>query len=164
MRTVHWLFVVSVMLFISGIVFVVAAARPTMRAPVPAASETPAVTPVATVKQIMRGIVAPAATVVFDSVSTIVSASGVEENQPRTDEEWATVASSAAALVESGNLLVMGDRAIDRGEWVKMSRALIDAGNAALKAAESKSPQGILDTGEAINTSCDNCHERYWRQ
>ena len=164
MRTIHWLFVVSVMLFISGIAFVVAAARPAMRQPVPAAVDTPAVTPVASVKHIMRGIVAPAATVVYDSVSTIVDASGVQENQPRTDEEWANVASSAAALVESGNLLVMGDRAIDRGDWVKMSRALMDAGNAALKAAESKSAQGILDAGETINTSCDNCHERYWRQ
>ena len=164
MRTIHWLFVVSVLLFISGIAFVVAAARPTMRQPVPAAVDAPAVTPVATVKHIMRGIVAPSATVVFDSVSTIVDAAGIQENQPRTDEEWAIVASSAAALVESGNLLVMGDRAIDRGDWVKMSRALMDAASAALKAAESKSAQGILDAGETINASCDNCHERYWRQ
>ncbi len=163
MRTVHWLFVVSVLLFISGIAFLVAGAR-TPAQQIPVAVETAAITPVASVKQIMRGIVAPAATVVFDSVSTIISASGIQETQPRTDEEWAYVASSAAALVESGNLLVMGDRAVDRGDWIKMSRALMDAGTAALKAAEAKSPEGILAAGETINTSCDTCHERYWRQ
>jgi hypothetical protein len=163
MRTIHWLFVVSVMLFISGIVFVVAAARSTAQ-PVVAAAEMPAITPVASVKHIMRAIVAPSARVVFDSVSTIVSESGVQENQPRTDDEWATVASNAAALVESANLLVMGDRPVDRGDWVKMSRALLDAGNLALKAAESKSTDGILAAGDPINASCDTCHERYWRQ
>lgn len=161
MRMVHWLFVVSVALFVSGIGFIVAGARTAQRAvPVEAA---PATTPVATVQQIMRGIVAPAATVVFDSVGTIVSAAGIEERAPKTDEEWAEVGSSAAALVESGNLLVMGDRAVDRDDWLKMSRALADAGLAALKAAEAKNADGILSAGEVINESCDNCHLKYQR-
>jgi hypothetical protein len=161
MRMVHWLFVVSVALFVSGIGFIVAGARTAQRAvPVEAA---PATTPVATVQQIMRGIVAPAATVVFDSVGTIVSAAGIEERAPKTDEEWAEVGSSAAALVESGNLLVMGDRAVDRDDWLKMSRALADAGLAALKAAEAKNADGILSAGEVINESCDNCHQKYQR-
>ncbi len=163
MRTVQWLFVVSALLFISGIAFVVAAAR-NKPPEVSAVAEAPAMTPVATVSQLMRGIVAPSATVVFESVSTTVSAAGVEEKQPRTDEEWADVASSAAALVEAGNLLIMGDRAIDRTEWVTMARAMADAGNIALKAAQAKSPQGILAAGEDINTSCDTCHGKYWRQ
>lgn len=161
MRMVHWLFVVSVALFVSGIGFIVAGARTAQRAvPVEAA---PATTPVATVQQIMRGIVAPAATVVFDSVGTIVSTAGIEERAPKTDEEWAEVGSSAAALVESGNLLVMGDRAVDRDDWLKMSRALADAGLAALKAAEAKNADGILSAGEVINESCDNCHQKYQR-
>ena len=71
-------------------------------------------TPVATVKQIMAGITMPAAYVVFDSVATIVSAAGTEEKQPRTDEEWAAVGAGAAALIESANLLLMGDRPVDQ--------------------------------------------------
>ena len=161
MRMVHWLFVVSVLLFVSGIGFIVAGARTAQRAsPVEAA---PATTPVASVKQIMRGIVAPSATVVFDSVGTIVSAAGIEEKAPKNEEEWAAVGASAAALVESGNLLVMGDRAVDRGDWIKMSQALADAGMAALKAADAKNAEGILSAGEAVNTSCDNCHQKYQR-
>ena len=61
---------------------------------------------------------------------------------PSTDAEWAAVGASAAALVESGNLLVIGDRAVDRGDWVKMSKALADAGMLVLKAADAKDADG----------------------
>ena len=111
----------------------------------------------------MVGIVSPAAGAIFDSVATIVSVAGIEERQPRTDAEWAAVGASAAALVESANLLVTGDRAVDRGDWVTMSRAMADAGMTALKAAEAKSADGILAAGETINETCDNCHEKYQR-
>jgi len=161
MRMVHWLFVVSVALFVSGISFVVAGARTARAAPVVEAA--PVTTPVASVKQIMKGIVAPAATTVFNSVSTTVSFKGTEEKAPQTDEEWEQVGTSAAALIESGNLLLMGSRAVDQGEWIKMSQALIDAGKVALKATEAKSAEGVLGAGEAINTSCDNCHRKYQR-
>jgi cytochrome c556 len=33
----------------------------------------------------------------------------------------------------------------------------------ALKATTDKSPEGILAAGEAINKSCDNCHQKYQR-
>jgi hypothetical protein len=162
MRLVHWLFLVSVALFISGIGFIVVAARPAAQATEPAKEAIP-ITPVASVKQIMGGIVAPSARVVFDAVSTIVDATGIHEKAPKDDGEWAAVGSSAAALVEAGNLLLMGDRAVDRGDWVKMTRAMVDAGNTALKAADAKSTEGILAAGEVVNASCDNCHQRYQR-
>ena len=155
MRIVYWLFVVSAALFVSGIGFIVAGARTTQRA---APVEAPALTPVASVKQIMNGIVQPAANVVFGSVGTIISAAGIVEKAPKTDEEWAAVGSSAVALVESANLLVIGDRAVDREDWVKMSRALAEAGMAALKATEAKSTEGVLSAGATVNESCDNCH------
>jgi cytochrome c556 len=44
-----------------------------------------------------------------------------------------------------------------------MTQALADAGRQALKAAEAKSPEGILAAGETINMTCDNCHEKYQR-
>ena len=161
MRTVNWLFLVSAALFISGIGFIIASGRASqVEAAAPAA---PTVTPVATVKQIMAGITMPAAFTVFDSVSTIVDANGVQENQPRTDEEWAAVGASAAALIESANMLLLGTRPVDQGEWVTMAKAMADAGQMALKATTDKSPEGILAAGEAINKSCDNCHQKYQR-
>ena len=162
MRLVNWLFLVSAALFICGIGFIVVAARPAA-GPAPPPVETVPLTPVASVKQIMDGIIAPSARVVFDAVSTIVDGTGIHENQPRTDGEWEAVGASAAALIEAANLLMMGERAIDRGDWLKMSRAMADAGGAALKAAEAKNPEGILEAGEVVNETCDNCHQRYQR-
>ena len=162
MRMVHWLFVVSVALFVSGIGLVIAGARAARQAP---AAQTVAVmvTPVASVKQIMQGIVQPAATAVFNAVSTSVTAKGTKEIAPHTEEEWEKLGNSAAALIESGNLLLIGNRAVDRVDWVKMSQAQIDAGKIVLKAVQAKSAEGVLAAGEAVNESCDNCHRKYQR-
>ena len=42
----------------------------------------------------------------------------------------------------------MGTRAIDKGEWVKMSQAMIEAGKLTLKATQDKSADGVLAAGE----------------
>lgn len=160
MRTVHWLFVVSAALFVSGIGFLVVSARTAQR---PAAVvQAPVMKPVASVRQIMQGIVGPAAKVVFESVSTTVSFEGVEEKAPKTEAEWEAVGNSAAALVESANLMMVGNRAID-ADWTKISQALADAGVVALKAIEAKNAEALLASGEAINESCNACHRKYSR-
>ncbi len=161
MRSIHWLFLISAALFVCGIGLVVVGAR-TVRQAVPV--ERPVTTPVASMKQIMDGIVAPAASVVFNSVSTTVSEKGVEEVFPRNDEEWLVVGNSAAALAEAGNLMMLDGRAVDRGDWLKMSGALSDAGRLVLKAVETKDAAALLAAGEIVNTSCDNCHQRYMRE
>jgi hypothetical protein len=163
MKTVHWLFVVSVALFVSGIGFVIAGARAARQAPAAADTAAASVAPVASVKQIMKGIVAPAATAVFNAVSTTVTRNGTEEKAPQTDEEWEALGNSAAALIESGNLLLMGSRAVDKGDWVAQSQALIEAGKAALKATQAKSAEQVLASGDGVNMSCDNCHRKYQR-
>ena len=162
MRTVSWLFVVSVALFISGIGFVIAGARSARAAP--AVEAAPVTTPVASIKQIMNGIVMPDAYVIYNAVGTKTSAKGVEEIAPQNDEEWAAVANAAAALIESGNLLLMGNRVVDKGDWIKMTREFMDQGKLALEAAEAKDKDGIVSAGGDLNTSCDNCHAKYQRQ
>ena len=162
MRSAQWLFVVGALLFVFGIGFVVVAARSVRVAP---AAESRAVqTPVASVKQIMAGIVGPGAATVFESVSTTVTEKGIEEKAPGTDVEWAQVGNSAAAIAEAGNLLMMEGRAVDRGDWMKMSQAMIEAARETLKAVAAKDAEGILAAGEPLNTSCDSCHSRYQRQ
>jgi len=162
MRSVNWLFAIGVALFISGIAFVIAAAR-MARAAEPA-DAAPVTTAVASTAQIMSAITDPAAGVIYNAVGTVISADGIKEIAPQTDEEWAAVGNSAAALIESGNLLLMGSRAIDQGDWVTMTRAMMDKGELALKAVEARSPDGILSAGSEINETCDNCHARYQRQ
>jgi hypothetical protein len=152
-----------VALFISGISFIVVGARAGQRA-TPAEPAAPAIPPVASVKQLMDAIIQPSALVVFDSVGTIVDAGGIHEKRPTTDAEWATVGASAAAIVEAASLLVTGDRAVDQEGWVKISRAMADAGMQVLKATESKDPEGVLAGGEPLNASCDACHQQYQRE
>ena len=161
MRIFYWLFAVSVALFISGIGFVIAAARTARDAP---AVEVPATVPIASVAQIMNGITGPAATVVYNSVGTIVNADGVKEIAPQNDDEWANVANAAAAVIESGNLLLIGDRPLDNGDWVTMTKAMMETGQAALTAAQAKDKEGILDAGGPLNDTCDMCHAKYQRQ
>jgi len=162
MKTVYWLFVVSVALFVSGIAFIIAGARTTEAAGTTAAAIETA--PAATVKQIMIGITNPSAFVVYEAVGTKSSAKGVEEIAPQNDEEWAKVGSAAAAVVESGNLMLTGNRAIDTGDWVKMTRDMMEQGRKAMKAAEAKDKDGIVAAGGDLNNTCDNCHARYSRQ
>ena len=160
MKTVHWLFLVSVLLFISGIGFIVAGAR-TSRRTEPVSG--PATVPVASVKQIMNGIVGPAATVVYKAVGETETIKGVERWAPKTDAEWEAVGNSAAALVESGNLLLMGSRVVDQQDWVKLSRMMIEGGNQALAAVQARNAAGVMASGETINNSCDACHDKYER-
>jgi hypothetical protein len=90
--------------FVSGIGCRAAAERTSRAAAAstaPASTPARATAPVATVKQVMAGMVSPSAMFMWDSVATTVSASGTEEKQPQTDADWAQVATNAALLVES---------------------------------------------------------------
>jgi hypothetical protein len=156
------LFVISIALFLSGLAFVIAGARLARQAPNATTADV-VITPVASVKQIMNGIVGPAANRIFGAVGTVISNKGTVEKAPHTDAEWEAVGDDAAALIESGNLILMSGRAIDRGDWVRMSQAMIDAGKVVLRAAEAKSADKVFESGEAVNESCDNCHQKYKR-
>ena len=124
--------------------------------------EGPPFKPMVDVKQLMVSIVDPAADVFWDSVGTIISEEGVDEWYPKTDEEWAAVENSAIVLMESGNLLMIGNRARDQQAWMQMSRQMIDAGAVALAAAQSKDPDAVFAVGETVYFACDRCHGLYW--
>src|SRR5262245_61797126 len=153
MRTIQWLFVVGVLLFITGIGFVIAGAREA-RVAGPAADAAPVTTPVATIKQIMATITATAAAAVDNSVGTGVSVEGIKETAPQNDDEWTALGSQAAALVESGNLMLVPGRAIDNGDWVKMTQDFIEKSKVVLKAMESKSTDAVLSAGSDLNVTC----------
>lgn len=165
MKTINWLFAVSVALFVGGIAFIIAGER-TARAATPAAAAAAPVetAPVATIKQIMIGVTNPAAFVVYGAVGTSSTAKGIEEIVPKNDEEWFKIESAAAAVAESGNLILTGNRAIDKGDWVKMTRDMMGKAQLAMKAAQAKDKDKIVETGGDLNTTCDNCHAKYSRE
>lgn len=124
------------------------------------AAQTP-FKPVADVDQLMDGVIQPAADVYWESVATIVSKAGIEERFPRTDDEWEAVWAGAMTITESGNLLMMAPRAKDNDEWIRLSTALVDVGQLAVKAAESKRPEEVLAMGEKVYAVCTECHMKY---
>lgn len=163
MRTVEWLFGVSAMLFVTGVGLVVVGARSARHVDAPAPREVSPLKPVASVRQIMDAIVAPAATAIFESVSTTVTIDGTVEKAPRTPEAWATVESGAVALAEAGNLLMMDGRALDRRDWIAMSQAMVDSARLTLQAVKARDPKQVFDAGGEVYTSCDGCHRQYMR-
>lgn len=126
-----------------------------------ASPKPPPYKPVADVKQLMQSVVDPAADVVWGAVGTIVSKDGTQEIAPKDDAEWAVVRNNAVVLTESGNLLMMGSRPKDDGEWMRYCRELIDVGTRAVKAAEAKDKDAVFEVGGEIYAICSSCHERY---
>ncbi len=117
--------------------------------------------PVADVKQLMTTVVEPAAEVYWDAVGTIIDQAGVHEIEPQSVEEWEAVRNSAYVFAEAGNLLMMGTRAKDGGDWMTMSQALIDTGQKAIRAAEARNKAAVFDAGAEVYEACTNCHAKY---
>ena len=109
---------------------------------------------VGTTLQVMLAIVKPASDAVF--------AAGGEP--PKDPKAWTAIENQAVALAESGNLLMLGDRVKDQGDWMKFSRALVDASAGALKAAQSKNPDAMSTASDAVYETCENCHMRYLKK
>ena len=113
---------------------------------------------------LMTAMLDPAADVVWDSVKSIITEEGIEEIAPQTNEEWIAVRNAAVVVGESGNLLMLERRAKDQGDWIGWSLDLVDAGKAAMVAAEARDPEALFAAGGAIYEACLGCHENYWVQ
>ena len=116
---------------------------------------------VADVKQLMRSVTEPAADVYWDGVGTIIDQSGVTEIKPEMDEDWDALVNSAYVIAESGNLLMLGARPKDGGDWMQMSRALVDVGEKAIRAAERHDTKAVFDVGAEVYDVCTSCHAKY---
>lgn len=146
---------VPVHLLISATV-VVAVATAACGGPTP-----PPMKHVADVKQLMKSVVDPAADAYWDGVGTIIDQTGTTEIKPETAEDWDALVNHAYVLAESGNLLMLGPRVRDGGDWLRLSRAMVDVGEKAIRAAESRNPQAVFDVGAEVYEVCTACHAKY---
>jgi hypothetical protein len=103
--------------------------------------------PVASTKQLMLDIIHPAS----NSLLLLVNRGG-----PADDKEWAEARRSALILAESGNLLMMRNRAAG---WTADAKLLTDAGAAAYKSVEAKDVKALAATSERIDAACTSCHK-----
>jgi hypothetical protein len=108
--------------------------------------------PAASVKQLMLDLIHP-------SSNDILLA--INRGGPKDEKEWAAVRRGALALSESGNLLMLRGRARDQGDWMKNAKSLVDAGNAAYKAAQAKDANALAAVAGALDASCTACHKQY---
>jgi hypothetical protein len=113
-------------------------------------------------KALMATVLEPAADLYWDAVGEVISAEGTEEIRPESDEEWVLVRNAAVILAESGNLLQIGRRARDTGDWQKWAVELTDAGEEAMHAAEARDEEAVFNVGERVYFACRGCHEQYW--
>jgi len=118
---------------------------------IPALAQSPPFLPVATISEIMNAITLPYSDALLY----------IQRNPPQNDRDWETLQMQAVMLAESGNLLMMKDRAKNQGEWMKDARALVDAGLAAAKATRARDMQAVLALNEPIVNSCVTCHRKF---
>jgi hypothetical protein len=105
----------------------------------------------ANVRELHDLMISPASDAVFDASS----------NQPLDAKGWTAARNQALVLAESGNLLMVGARVRDNGNWMKMSRAMVDAAALAAAAAEKKDAMALETAADAITVSCMECHRPY---
>jgi hypothetical protein len=108
-----------------------------------------ALQPVATMKQLMLEIIHPASNDILLAVN---------RGPVRTDQDWARVRRGAIVLAESGNLLIMRNRASD---WVSEARSLIEVGSAAYKAADAKDQEALAALTDRLDATCTSCHKKF---
>jgi len=135
----------------------------------------------------MKYIVDPTADEVWDPVSTTISKAGVEERQPKTDEEWETVRRHAITLIEASNLLVIEGRPIvtgngktsdtpdelnaaeiaklfvdKRAQFVSNAALFREASKTVLKAIDARDVKALVKAGGQLDEACESCHVQFW--
>jgi hypothetical protein len=182
MRIVRWAVALTA-------VFPVVACSP-QSLPIDAKARAPSTSlpflPKATIQDLMEFEIDPAADFIWGSVGTVITAAGVDNRQPRTDEQWRAVRRNAITLVEATNLLIIPGRHVaarefpsdgpgvlssseierklddDRADFDAFALSLREAGLKVLLAADNRDVAALSDAGAAMDGVCESCHAANW--
>jgi hypothetical protein len=80
---------------------------------------------------------------------------------PTGSEQWMTLQTQTLMLAESANLLMQPGRARDSDRWMRDARLLLDAGEAAYRAAKDRDVPALEALNDALYQSCVTCHADY---
>jgi len=128
--------------------------------------------------QVMRSVLFPSSNVLFDVQTQDPGArkAGARAEAGTTTarygdvyEPWQVVDAAAIAIAESGpTLMTPGRRCengkpvpVDRADWQKYVRELVEIGRAAYKASQSRNVEAVIEVGNQISDACANCHRVY---
>jgi hypothetical protein len=161
----------------------------------PAAPQFPAVTlwgdmkPVVSVKELMKYMIDPIADNIFDAVGSVVTKNGIQEREPKTDEDWDKIQTGAVSIAEAAYLLKVpreftpaGDHNNSEGpeavelspeaikakvlkdpvEWNARIETMRNAGLAVMEIVKKRDKAALWDASENLDTACENCHRSYW--
>lgn len=173
----------SVLLFASALALQSCTRTP---APAPAPEPEPELTAVVSVRELMTNLIDPLSDNIFDAVGSDVTAKGVVETKPTTDEDWAKVRQGAIVLAEGSNLLKLPRKIAPANDYVsknpgELSPAEIEASIEKNRAAwnayanalrtealkvidivDKKDTDGLLRAGSDIDRTCESCHLAFW--
>jgi hypothetical protein len=133
----------------------------------------------ADLNQLMRGVLYPAANIVFSAqtdnpgdVKPIPGHDPSMATDPLTSTfgGWQAVENAALALAESTNLLLIAGRVCSTGvpvplqdpAWGDFVKDVRDASMKAYKAAQAKDQDKLIELSETLSSACSGCH-RKWR-
>ena len=133
----------------------------------------------ADLNQLMRGVLYPAANVVFSAqaddpgeVKFIPGHDPAMSTDPLTSTfgGWVAIENAALALAESANLLSIPERRCSNGApvptkdpaWAMFVQQVRDASMQAYRAAQTKDQDKMIGNSETLSAACSGCH-RKWR-
>lgn len=143
--------------------------------------------PTATVEELMRSMIDPAADAVWDALVIEATADGIVETRPETEGDWLRLRRHALTLAEASNLLLVEGRRIaapasrselpgidlhpdaiqelvdeDWDGWVAVAQGLRTTSGVVLEAVEARDVDALLEAGTELDLACEDCHARYW--
>jgi len=146
-------------------------------------------TPVVSVKELMRDMLDPAADNIFDAVKVVMTKNGVVETVPKTDQDWEKIRIGAVTLAEGVYLLKIprpfappGDENNSSGPeatelspaqikaklehdpvlWNAKIEALRNVGLEVIEIVNKKKVDDLWEAGDNLDQACETCHIQYW--
>jgi hypothetical protein len=137
------------------------------------AQQPAAARPHGTLNQVMKGILFPNSNVIFDTQDQDPAKPDKElpsaEVFSSTYGGWQAVENAAVALGEGANLIAVAGRVCENGkpvplgdpEFQKALQGLRDVSAVALKAAQAKNKDAMVDVSDKLSSACAACHDAY---
>ena len=110
--------------------------------------------PAARALGLMKSVIIPASDAVF----------AVGKAPPKSDREWAAVENGAARLVDAGRTLAGEAPASGGAPWTKLAIAMAESAAVAGAAAKQRNVDAVLDAGDVLYTTCEDCHRQYMKK
>jgi cytochrome c556 len=135
---------------VAGVTLVACSTQPAPESS-PAPAQSSLARRVGSISELMVDILYPAGDAVFY----------IETRTPTTSEEWSQLQLQTLALAETANLLMMPGRARDQDQWIADAQLMLDAGEAAYRAAKDRDVPALVSLNAALYQSCVTCHQHY---